>query len=79
MFFDGIHGKGPRRVRRAGQNIGLSSNFDDVWSMAASRAFCVKGMNRAAIDRRNRVLDKTLFVEGIGVNRGLDIKFITDV
>ena len=46
--------------------------------MAAAGAFGVIGVNRAAVDRRDRVLDESRFVEGVGMNRDLHVEFVGD-
>ena len=49
---------------------------DDVGRVAAARAFRVIGVNRAAGDGRDRVLDKAGFIDGVGVNGHLHIELV---
>ena len=46
--------------------------------MTAPGAFGVIGMHRATFERRDGVLDKAAFVEGIGVNTDLHVHVVGD-
>ena len=50
-----------------------AARLDDVGRVAASGAFGVVGVNRAAFERRHRVFDESRFVERIGVDRHLNV------
>ncbi len=46
--------------------------------MAAAGAFGVKGVDIAALEGGDRVLDKTGFVERVGVDRDRDVELLGD-
>ena len=56
----------------------LAAETDDVGRVAAAGAFGVIRVNRAAVDRRDRVLDETGLVERVGVDRDLHVEFVGD-
>ena len=47
--------------------------------MAAAGAFGVIGVNRAVLERGDRVFDESGFVQRVGMNRDLNVEFIRDV
>src|SRR6516225_2806765 len=50
-----------------------TGDTDDVRRMPAARAFGVIGVDRAVGDGRNRILDKSRFVERVGVDGHLNV------
>src|SRR5882757_3591353 len=46
--------------------------------MTASGAFGVEGMDGAALERRNRILDEARFVQRVGVDRDLNVELVGD-
>ena len=78
MLVDGVPRERPRRIGRGRQHILQACYLDDVGRMAAARAFGVEGMNRAALERGDGVLDEAGFVEGVGVDHHLDIVVVGD-
>ncbi len=67
-----------RRVRGRRQHVGFAAETDDVGRVAAAGAFGVIGVNRAPVDRRNRVFDESGFVQRVGVNRDLHVELVGD-
>ncbi len=68
VLVEGVDGVRPGRVRRTRQHIGLGGDGDDVRCVPAARALGVVGVDGAAADRAQRVLDETHLVEGVGVD-----------
>ena len=64
---------GPRRIRRAGQHVRLAAHADDVGRVAAAGALGVIRVNRAALERRDRIVHVARLVQRVGVNRHLDV------
>ena len=73
VLLERVAGVGPGGVGAAGQHICFAADFDDVWRMAATGPFGVEGVDRAAFDRRDRVLHKASFIERVGVDAHLYI------
>ena len=65
-----------RRVRRAGQHVRLAAHADDVGRVAAAGAFGVVRVDRASLERRNRIVDEAGLVERVGVNGDLHVVLI---
>ncbi len=65
--------EGPRRVGRRRQHVGQARDLDDVGRMPAARALGVEGVDGAALERRDRVLDEAAFVQRVGVDHHLDV------
>ena len=78
MLIDGIDGVGPRRIGRGGQHVGDAARLDDVRRMAAPGALGMIGMDRAAFERRDRVLYEAALIQRVGVNRNLYIEALGD-
>ena len=53
---------GPRRVGGRGQHVGEARNLHDVGRVTAARALGVEGVDGAALEGLDRVLDKARFV-----------------
>ena len=68
----------PRRVRAAGQDVGVLDDGDDVWRVAAAGAFGVVGMDGAAGDGLNRLLDEAGLVQRVGVDEALHVVLVAD-
>ena len=66
-----VHRVGPGRIGGGRQDVGKPRHLDDVRRMAAARAFGVEGMDGAALEGGDRVLDEAGFVERIGVDHHL--------
>ena len=56
-----------------GKHVLQACDLDDVGRVAAACAFGVEGMNGAALEGLHRVLDKTRFIQRIGVQHDLDV------
>ncbi len=63
-----------RGIRGGRQTIRLAANLDDVRRVTAARAFGVVSVNRASLERANRILDVAGFVDRVGMNRDLHVK-----
>ena len=68
-----------RRVGRAREDVRLAADADDVGRVAAARALGVVGVDRAALERGDRVVDVARLVERVGVDRDLDVLVLGDV
>ena len=71
-----VDGVGPRRIGRRRQHVRLAARLDDVGRVAAARAFGVVGVDRAALERRDRVFDEARFVQRVGVDRHLHVDLV---
>ena len=78
VLVDGVHGVGTRGVGGRGQYVGLSARLDDVGSVPTSGALGVIGVDRAALERSQRVLHEAGLVEGVGVDGHLDVMGLCD-
>ena len=58
MLVDGVARERPRRIGRGRQHILQARDLDDVGRMAAAGAFGVEGVDGAALERLDRVLDE---------------------
>ena len=76
VLVDRVHGVGHGRVGRRGQEVLLAHHAQDVRRVAAARAFGVEGAQRAALRRRDRVLDEARFVERVAVDRDLGVGLV---
>ena len=61
-----------------GRQFGFAANLDDVRRVAAAGAFGVIRVNRASLERANRILHEARFVNRVGVNRDLHVKLFRD-
>ena len=73
MLVERVHRVRPRRVGRARQHVRLAADPDDVRRVAAAGAFGVVRVNRAALERRDRIVDVARLVQRVGVDRDLDV------
>ena len=78
VLVEGVEGVGARGVRAAGQDIRVLDDGDDVWRVAATRAFGMVSMNSAAGDGFDGLFDEAGFVERVGVDEALHIVFVAD-
>jgi hypothetical protein len=76
MLVHGVHGIGPRRVRGGRQHVLCAASLDDVGRVAAARAFGVIRVDRAILEGGDGVLDKAGFVQGVGMNRDLNVELL---
>lgn len=56
----------------------MFNNADNVWSMAATSAFSVIGMDDTVLEGTNGGLNVSGLIEGIRVNKTLHVKLVTD-
>src|SRR5262249_30334455 len=56
----------------------LAAHLNDVWGVPSPGAFSMKGMNGPSFERGDGVLDKTAFVQGVGVDHNLNIHVVRD-
>src|SRR5216683_4516600 len=77
-LFDRIRGVGPGWSRRRRNDVRLTAHFDDVRGVPATSPFGVKCVNGSALERRDGVFDKATLVQGVGVDKNLDIHLIRD-
>lgn len=68
-FVDGVDRVGPRRVGRRRQYVGRAAGLDDVRRVAAAGPLGVMGVDGAALEGGQRVLDEAGFVERVGKDR----------
>ena len=73
VLVERVDGERARRIRRRGQHVGLADGGDDVGRMAAARPFRVKRVDGAVLEGGQRVLQEAALVEGVAVQRHLDI------
>ena len=78
MLVDRVPGEGPRRIGRRRQHVLEARDLDDVRRMAAAGAFGVEGVDGAALERLDRVLDEAGFVERVGVDHHLHVVIVGD-
>ena len=73
MLGDRVDRIGPRRIGGRRQHVRFAADFDDVRRMAAAGAFGVEGVDGAAFESLDRVLDETRFVQRVGVDGDLHV------
>jgi hypothetical protein len=78
MLVDGVLRVGPGRVRGGGQHVREARDLDDVRRVAAARALRVEGVDGAAAEGRDGVLDEARFVQRVGVDHHLDVEPVRD-
>ena len=61
-----------------GRTFGEPRDLDDVGRVAAARALRVEGVDGAALEGRDRVLDEARFVQRVGVDHHLDVVVVGD-
>ena len=78
MLVDGVAGERPRRIGRGRQHVLQAGDLDDVRRVAAAGALGVEGVDGAALERRDGVLDEAEFVERVGMDHHLDVVIVGD-
>ena len=78
MFFHRVDRIGHGRVGRGGQDVLPAHHLHDVRRMAAPCPFGVKGMDSAALEGGECVLNKAGFIQRVGVDHHLHIHRIGD-
>ena len=78
MLVDRVDGVGPGRVGRGRQHVGQARDLDDVGRVAAAGALGVEGVDGAALEGRDGVLDEARFVQRVGVDRHLHVHLVGD-
>ena len=73
MLFQRVHRVGHRRIGGTRQDVRKPHDLQDIRRMTAARAFGVKGVDRAALDRGQRVLDKARLVQRVGMDHHLHV------
>src|ERR1700730_15714051 len=63
-----VYRVGPSRVRRGWQNIWKRGDANNVRRVSSTRAFGMVGVDGSAVDRRDRGLQESRFVDGVGMN-----------
>ena len=71
-----VDGERHCRVRGRGKNVRERCCLDNVGSVSAACALGVVGVNSSAVYCGEGILDKTAFVERVGVDRDLNVVFI---
>ncbi len=78
MLFERVARVGPRRIGRGRNDVRQADDADDVRRMAAAGALGVEGVDRAALEGRDRVLDEAALVQRVGVDHHLDVVIVGD-
>ena len=78
MLVERVDRERHRGIRGRRQAIRLAAHFDDVRRVAAARAFGVVGVNRASLERADRILHVAGFVDRVRVNRNLHVELFRD-
>ena len=73
MLVDGVDRVRPRRIGGGRQHVGQAADLDDVRGVPAARAFGVIGVDGAALEGRDRVLDEAALVQRVGVDHHLHV------
>ena len=73
MLIQRIDGERTCWISRAGKNIGLSTDSDDIRSMSSTRPFRVISMDGSALERSHRIGQISRFIQSIGVNSDLNV------
>ena len=78
MLVEGVHRVGPRRVGRGRDDVRQPADLDDVRRVAAARALRMEGVDGAALEGGDRVLDEAGFVQRVGVDHHLHVVVVGD-
>ena len=76
MFVQRVLGEGAGGVGAGGQHIVQARHRDNIRRMAAARPFGVEGMNGAALEGADGVLNKAGFVQCVGMDHHLNVMVI---
>src|ERR1700751_1999363 len=63
---------------RRWNDVWFATDFNDVRGVSAARPFSVKRVNGSALECGDRIFDETAFVEGVCVDKNLNIHVIRD-
>src|SRR5258708_27517268 len=74
MLGDGVDGKRSRRICGRRQDVRKGGDPNDIRSMPSARAFGMVSVNRPSGYCRDRVLDESSFVDGVGVDGNLNVE-----
>ncbi len=74
MLIQRVRRIGPRRISGARQHIRQPGHLNDVRRMPAAGTFGMERMDRAALERRDRVLDKAGLVQRVGMDHYLHVE-----
>src|ERR1700745_4531839 len=75
VLVQSVHRVRPGRVSGGGQNIWFATYFDDIRGVPSTGAFGVISVDRAILKCRDGIFDETRFVQGIGMERDLSVRF----
>ena len=78
MLVDRVPGVGPRRIGGGGDDVWKPAHLDDVGRVAAAGALGVEGVDGAALEGGDRVLDEAGFVQRVGVDHHLHVIVVGD-
>src|SRR4051812_9335498 len=78
MLIDGVYREWACWVGRGGEHVRFSRNSDNVRCMSSAGTFGMEGMNGAAFEGSNGILDKSGFVQGVGMNSNLNVQLVCD-
>jgi len=67
-----------RGIRAAGQHVGVLDHGNNVGRVSTASTFGVVGVDGAAFEGGDGLLDEAGFVERVGVDKALDIVFVAD-
>ena len=78
VLVERVHREGPRGIGRRGQHVVEPRHPHDVGGVAAAGALGVEGVDGAALEGRDRVLDEARFVQRVGVDHHLHVVVVRD-
>ena len=78
VFVQRVDRERPCRIGRGRQYVGLATDLDDIRRMPAPGAFGMEGMDRPSLEGGNGVFDKAGFVQGVAMDKNLDIEIVGD-
>ena len=73
MLIERVDGEGARGIGAGGQHVWQAADFYNIGRMPAARAFSMEGVNRAALERGDRVFHEAGFVQRVGVDHHLNV------
>jgi hypothetical protein len=76
VFVERVDRKGSGRVGRRGQHIRLTDHLQNIGRVPTAGALGVIGVNHPPPHRCDRRFHEPAFVQGIGMNRHLDIHLV---
>src|SRR3546814_2117989 len=78
MFVDRVDRERTGGVGRRGDDVGEARQLDDVRRMPAARAFGVEGVDGAALEGGDSILDEAALVQRVGMDHHLDVHPVGD-